>query len=107
MISKVLCNKLKPILKMIISEVQSDFVPYRLISDTVMVGYDCIDFITNKRNGKKGCVAIKLDMSKAYDRVEWCFLKKVMTQMGFVDQRITIIIDCISTVSFPVVLNGE
>lgn len=69
-ISKVLANRLKLVLNEVIAESQSAFIPGRLISDNLLVGYECIEFIMNKRQGKKGYVAMKLDMSKAYDRVE-------------------------------------
>ena len=48
-----------------------------------------------KKEGKESYIAIKLDMSKAYDRVEWCFLKKVMERMGFNEKWINLIMNCI------------
>lgn len=52
-------------------------------------------------------MAVKLDMSKAYDRVEWNFLKEMMIRMGFDQKWVDKIIKCISTISYSVVINGH
>lgn len=73
-ITKVLSNRLKEILPGIITENQSAFVPNRNITDNVLVAFELLHFMRQKKRGVEGEVALKLDVSKAYDRVNWGFL---------------------------------
>jgi hypothetical protein len=87
LISKIIANRLKQILPKIISPNQSAFVPGRLITDNILLAYECTHFMKNKYRGKDGYATIKLDMSKAYDRVKWSFIEKAwfyrtMDQVG-------------------------
>lgn len=106
-VSKVLSNRLRQVLPEIITPNQSAFVPGRLISDNILIAYELTHYLLNKREGKLGYAAIKLDMSKAYDRVEWCFLRAMMTKLGFDDRWIKLIMKCVSTVRYQVKVNGE
>ena len=67
----------------LISEHQSSFIKGQLITDNIMVAFETLHYMKNHNSGKNGFMALKLDMSKAYDRVEWSFLREVMNRMGF------------------------
>ena len=54
-----------------------------LITDTIMIAFEINHFLKRKTQGKDGVAALKIDMNKAYDRVEWSFLRKIMEKLGF------------------------
>jgi hypothetical protein len=103
--SKVLENRLREVLDEIILEEQSAFVLGRLITDNVLMAYECIHS-TRKKKGRQGC-AVKIDMIKAYNRVEWAYLQGIMQKLGFDEQWISLIMRCVSTMIFQVKVNGE
>lgn len=51
--------------------------------------------------------ALKLDMSKAYDRLEWTFIEKILWAMGYPVRFVSLIIGCVSSVSYQVLINGH
>lgn len=67
--SKVIANRLKTIIADIISPLQSAFVPGRLISDNTLVATEVAHFLHSSRRGGDGSFSLKLDISKAYDRI--------------------------------------
>lgn len=62
-----MANRLKRLFPWIISEIQSAFMSKHLIIDNVLVAFETMHHLNQKRTGKVGEIAIKLDMSKAYD----------------------------------------
>jgi hypothetical protein len=102
----VLANRLKKILPLIISPTQSAFIPGRLISDNILAAYETLHTMHTGLRGKKGYMSIKLDMSKAYDRVEWKFLEEVMKRMGFDGRWINLIMMCVTSPEYAILING-
>ncbi|XP_027148760.1 uncharacterized protein LOC113749274 [Coffea eugenioides] len=106
-ISKILVNRVKPFLNCCVSSNQSAFIPGRHIIDNIMIVHEFIHCLNNRRGGSNAFMALKLDMAKAYDRVEWGFLEKIMAKMGFCSTWISWILKCISSVSYSFNINGE
>ncbi|KAH1121242.1 hypothetical protein J1N35_004402 [Gossypium stocksii] len=77
----------------------------RHISDNVLIAYEILHSLKMKKSGKKGNFAFKLDMSKAYDRVEWDFLAGMMSRLGFHQDWVVIIMRCVCSVTFTVGIN--
>ncbi|CAA7019717.1 unnamed protein product [Microthlaspi erraticum] len=105
-ISKLLTKRLQPILPTIISENQTAFVPGRAISDNVLITHETLHYLKGSKATKYCSMAVKTDMSKAYDRLEWNFITTVLERMGFHAKWINWIFQCISTVSYSFLVNG-
>ena len=104
--SKTIANRLKQVLPQLVCENQSAFVVERLITDNVLVAAETMFHISQKRKGLVGEMALKLDMSKAYDKVEWSCLKRIMQKMGFAEKWVTLVMQCLSTVTYAIKING-
>lgn len=103
----MLAHRLKKIiLQHIITEHQSAFTKDRLISDNILIAFKSLHCLQNHKSTKGGFMALKLDMNKAYDRVEWAFLEKIMRKLGFNEKWITLMMVCVSTISYSILING-
>lgn len=107
LLAKVLVNRLRVVLGDQTSQFQNGFVPSRLISDNVLVAHEILEHIRKRKKGRSALYALKLDMNKAYDRVDWDFLLGILRVMGFSLKWIGWILQCVSTVSFSVLVNGR
>lgn len=74
-----------------------------LIIDNILIAH----YLQNKRSGGDCFAALKLDMSKVYDQVEWQFLAKMMEKLGFNSRWIGLVMNRVSLVSFKTKENGE
>lgn len=72
-LSKVLCNRLKNVLLKLVDISQSAFVAGRSIQDNILIAFELIHSMRKKTKRKMGEVSLKIDISKAYDRVDWSY----------------------------------
>lgn len=80
--SKVIANRLKTVLPSMISLTHLAFVPNRLITDNVLLAFELNHNINSKPKGKDDFITLKLDVSKAYDRDEWSFMRRTLLRLG-------------------------
>ncbi|KAL9680101.1 hypothetical protein QQ045_017978 [Rhodiola kirilowii] len=106
-VAKVIVNRLQQILPEIISPAQSAFIKGRLITDNFLIAHEIAHFIKNTRYGSKSYGSLKLDMSKAYDRVEWRYLKMLLLRFGFEERWVNMIINYVSSVRYAICINGK
>ncbi|GKE79138.1 RNA-directed DNA polymerase, eukaryota, reverse transcriptase zinc-binding domain protein, partial [Tanacetum coccineum] len=104
-ISKILTKRIKDGLSKVISINQSAFVPGRHIQDNILIAQELLKGY-NRKNGAKRC-AMKIDIQKVYDTVNWEFLENALRLVGFHETMIRWIMTCISSASFSICVNGE
>ena len=105
-IAKILTKRLQPLLADLISGHQSAFVPGRAISDNVLITHEILYYLRTSAAHQRCSMAVKTDMSKAYDRIEWDFLREVLTRFGFHSVWVSWIMECVSSVSYTFPING-
>ncbi|XP_026442294.1 uncharacterized protein LOC113341751 [Papaver somniferum] len=104
-ISKMMAKRMKPLLHKIISPYQYAFIPGRQINDNTMVTHKIIHNMRVRRDNQ-GWMGLKINMSKAFDRVEWNVLIAVLTRMVFFTKWCNLIMQCVSTINLAIMLNG-
>ena len=106
-ISKLLVNRIKPILKDLVGDFQSAFVHGRQMADNCLITHEVVNWIRKRKKGTLYAGILKVDLSKAYDRIRWDFVEAVLRRMKFPEVWINWIVQCITTVSYSVLVNGE
>jgi hypothetical protein len=98
-------SRLRPLLPNLISPCQSTFIPDRWIVENQLIVQELMHNF-KRRKVKGGFVAVKVDLQKAYDRVNWKFLRVVLKKFGFPEKFVNWIMQCVSSVSSFVIING-
>lgn len=106
-ISKILVGRLKAHLANIISEEQAAFIPGRFITGNVIIAHEVMHALKVRRWCANSYMAIKTDIAKAYDRLEWDFLQETLHRLGFAPKFIEWIMTCVRTVTYSTLINGE
>uniref|UniRef100_A0A803Q978 Reverse transcriptase domain-containing protein n=1 Tax=Cannabis sativa TaxID=3483 RepID=A0A803Q978_CANSA len=104
-ISKIIALRLRDFLPKLISPNQAAFVKGRLIGENTMIAREIVHSM-NTRKGKRGYMLIKLDLEKAYDKLDWNFIIMVLNQLGFSSPLTDWIKRCISATEIKLLLNG-
>lgn len=84
----------------LVDEAQSAFVSNRAIQDNILIAFDMIHVMKNKRSARVRDVAVKIDISKVYDKVDWGFLEYMLGKLGFCVKWIPWIMLCMKSVTY-------
>jgi len=106
-LAKTLANRLQRVLDKCILIEQSGFVAGTTITDNILIASEIIHYLKCKTRGNKGEAALKIDINKAYDRVDWNYLFSIMKKMGFSPIWIKWMRMCVTTVSYHVLVNDD
>lgn len=104
-ISKVLANRIQGVLDTVICESQSAFIRGRMIFDNIIISHELVKGY-NRKHISPRCM-VKVDLQKAYDSVEWMFMKYLLLDLGFPYGFVKWIMACLTTVSYTINVNGE
>lgn len=105
-ITKILSNHLKGLLDPLIHPNQATFIPKRSIVDNGIINREVMYYLKS-RKGLKYFMAIKVDMTKAYDMVEWDVVIAILRKHGFCDEFCDMIKECMSSAWFSILINGS
>ncbi|GJY81936.1 RNA-directed DNA polymerase, eukaryota, reverse transcriptase zinc-binding domain protein [Tanacetum coccineum] len=104
-IRKIITDRMKESLGMLVDQNQSVFVPNRHIQDNILLSQEFLRGYDRKEGPNR--VAMKVDIQKAYDTVNWQFLEVVLMEIGFHEKMVGWIVKYVTSVSFSICVNGE
>ncbi|OMO73242.1 reverse transcriptase [Corchorus capsularis] len=104
-VTKMLVNRIGPLLEDLISPFQSSFLLGRKGSDNAIIIQEAVHAFSKKR-GQAGFMMLKIDLEKAYDRLEWSFIRETLVFFNFPVHLIKLIMSCICSANLAVLVNG-
>lgn len=91
----------------LIGQFQNAFVLRRSINDNCVIAHEMLYKVKKSKKNAKYSMILNLDLNKAYDRIRWDFVREVLNEVGFPARWTNIIMECISSVTYSVLVNGE
>ena len=104
-VSKLMADRLKQVLPLLIFNSQSAFIPGRILVENVLMATQLIQGYNWKKISKRS--VLKVDLKKAFDSINWSYIVLILRALGFPDSFVNLIYQCISTTRFSVAINGE
>ncbi|XP_057452893.1 uncharacterized protein LOC130744751 [Lotus japonicus] len=105
LITKVIVNRVRPFLNRLIGPMQSSFLPGRGTTDNVFLAQEIMHYM-NSSCSRKGSLAFKIDLEKAYDSVSWSFLRETLDMFGFPNALRDLIMCCVTSSRLSILWNG-
>lgn len=106
LVTKIIVNRLKPLMSKLVSPAQTSFVPGRHMTENILIAQEILHSFHTKR-GKGGYMAIKVDLEKAYDRLSWKYIRSSLLDAGLPLSFIELIMRCVESTSMSVIWNGK
>jgi len=103
-ISKVVANRLKPLLPTLVAAEQSRYVEGRQILDKIIQAHEVVNSL---KNNKKAGMIMQLDIAKAYDKLNWTYIRKVLAAFGFDHNWIRWVMALVTSPNFSILVNGS
>ena len=105
-VTKIIVARIRPYLENLISPLQSAFVPGRKGIDNAIIVQELVHTISKKK-GNVGYMAIKIDYEKAYDKLEWSFIRRMLIRINLPTNLVELIMSCVSSVTTSILFNGS
>lgn len=106
-VSKIIVNRMKSLLDKCVSPNQRAFVPGRLIQDNILIAHEAFHHLKTNKKGSRFEMAVKIDMNKAYDRLEGSFIENVLLKLGFCNAWVNRVMSCIASVKYNLLFSGK
>ena len=106
MVTKIIVARIRPLLVDLVSPLQTAFIPGRKGVDNAIIIQELIHSMSSKK-GRDGVMAIKIDLEKAYNWLEWDFIRDTLKLFKFLEHLSSIILSSISSATVSVLYNGE
>ena len=106
MITRIIFLRIKGFVNAILSQNQNALIRGRLIKYNIVVTHEISHSLLKNLKVGKDCLVVKLDISKAYDRLEWSFLEECLRADGFMERWLDKVMKCVKSVSYSFKING-